>query len=301
MEIFTKLNDNHKNLSLALGFFDGVHLGHKAVIEKAVDFAHQNNLKSAVITFSSHPAQKFNKNFEGYIMPPEKRFEYFEKSGVDYCWAVNFDDISNIEAEDYIKDVLVKNFAPKAITSGFNHNFGKNKKGNSALLKEYSSAFGYEYFEIPPIVIDGTTVSSSAIRKFIRSGDIKKLNEFSERNFEISGVVQNGQKLGAKLGFKTANLTYPSSCVMLKFGVYDTDIFIDGDKYRGITNFGVKPTFNNTSSQPVLEVHILNFDKDIYGKNVRVEFKNFIRDEKKFDSASDLKDQINRDLEKIID
>lgn len=299
MEIFTELNDKHKNLSIALGFFDGVHLGHKAVIEKAVDYALKNNLKSAVITFSSHPAQKFNKNFEGYIIPPKKRYEYFEQFGVDYCWALDFDNIADIEAEKYIKDVLFKNFSPKAVTSGFNHHFGQHKSGNTTVLKNFSSIYNYEYFEIPPVLIDDITVSSSVIREFIRQGDIDKLNKFLGHDFEISGKVQHGKKVGSKLGFKTANIEYPRICVWLPYGVYGVNVTISGQTYKGIANFGVKPTFSENLS-PILEVHILDFNEDIYGKNLTVEFKKFIRSEKKFNSPEELSEQIKADIDSFL-
>ncbi|MBO7673294.1 bifunctional riboflavin kinase/FAD synthetase [bacterium] len=300
MKIYTELNNNHKNLSLALGFFDGIHLGHAKVIRNAVDYARKNGLKSAIVTFSSHPAQKFNKNFEGYIMPPEKRFEYFEKIGIDYCWVLDFETLVNTEAQIYIKNILVKNFAPKAITSGFNHNFGKNKKGTPSLLKEFSDVYCYEYFEIPPVIIDGKTVSSSAIREFMRAGDIENLNKFLGYNFVYTGEVVHGKNLGAKIGFRTANLIYPQDCVMFKFGVYGVEITVDKRKLKGIANFGVKPTMGGMGNQPLLEVHILDFDEDIYGKNVSVEFKNFIRDEKKFNSVLDLTEQIKSDIKNIL-
>lgn len=301
MKIYTELNNNHKNLSLALGFFDGIHLGHVKVIKNAVKYARDNGLESAVITFSSHPAQKFNPNFEGYVMPPDKRFEYFEALGVDYCWVLDFETLVNIEAEDYIKDILVKNFSPKAITSGFNHDFGKNKKGTPALLREFSDIFGYEYFEIPPVLMEGKTVSSSAVREYMRSGDIENLNKFLGYNFGFQGKVIHGNNLGSELGFRTANLNYPKDCVRLKYGVYGIIADIEGFKYKGIANFGVKPTLGDGVKSPVLEVHILDFNEDIYGKSISVEFKNFIRSEKKFNSIHDLTEQIKSDIGKIED
>ena len=295
MKIYTELNDEHKYLSLALGFFDGIHLGHREVIKNTVDYANKNGLKSAVITFSSHPAQKFNPNFEGYIMPPDKRFEYFEKLGVDFCWALDFEKIMNIEAESYIKDILIKNFTPKAITSGFNHNFGKNKGGTTALLEEFSHKFDYEYFEIPPVIINDVTVSSSAIREFIRQGDIENLNNFLGRKFSVSGNVIHGQKTGTKLGFKTANIPYRADCVKLKFGVYGGNVRIEDEIYKGIANFGIKPTICS-NCEPLLEVHILDFNEEIYGEAITVEFEKFIRAEKKFTSIGELVRQIENDM-----
>jgi len=296
MEIFSDLNDKHKNLSLALGFFDGIHAGHIKVIQNAVDYANNNGLKSAVITFSEHPALSFNKNFEGYIMPPDERFIYFEKMGVDYCWVLDFNSIVNIDANDYIKNILVENFAPKAITSGFNHNFGKNKKGTSKLLKTFSKIYGYEYFEICPVIMNNITVSSSTIRKFIKLGDIENINKFMQHKFEITGNVLHGQRIGTKLGFKTANINYPKDCVKLLYGVYGVNINYKGSIYNGIANFGVKPTFYS-QQEPILEIHIFDFDKEIYGEKISVEFKKFIRAEKKFRSQNELLMQIKKDID----
>lgn len=298
MKIYTELNNEHKNLSLALGFFDGVHIGHKEVIRKAVSYARENGLKSAVVTFSSHPAEKFNKNFEGYVMPPAERFEYFEKLGVDYCWALDFEKLTHVSAENYIKAILVQSFAPKAITSGFNHHFGKNREGSTELLKELSLRYGYNYFEIPPVLINNVTVSSSIVREFIQCGDIKNLNKFLGHDFLIKGNVQTGEKIASKLGFKTANLNYPQKCTKLKFGVYGVNLNFDGTLYKGIANFGVKPTFcpNIPYHEPVLEVHILDFNNDIYNQNVTVDFKKFIRPEKKFNSCDELINQIKADI-----
>ncbi len=298
MQIFTELNKN-PNLSLALGYFDGVHIGHKKVIGSAVNFARQNGNKSAVITFKDHPCCFFRGVCPKYILSREDRLAHIEALGVDYVYILDFDSkLCMLSAEDYLKNVLIDNFSPKSISTGFNHYFGAKKSGGVDLLTANQEKYGYKYFEIPPQKIFDNTISSTAVRESLSKGQIQNANEMLGYNFSITGKVVKGQQLGRKIGFRTANLLYPCELIDLPFGVYSVKVYYNGESFRGITNFGIRPTVSD-SRQCTLETHILDFDKDIYGNEITVEFLKMIREEKKFDSIHDLKMQIAQDISQI--
>ena len=286
------------DLSLALGFFDGVHKGHQAVINNAVNYAHENNLKSAVVTFLDHPHCYFYGSAPKYILTRDDRAKHLANLGVDYLIELDFGSISGLTAEDYLRDILVKHFKPRAITTGWNHNFGYKKSGNVKFLEKYSKKFDYEYFEIPPQKANTLTISSTAIREFLTNGEIEKANEMLGYNFTICGKVEKGQQIGRTIGFPTANIIYPSELIELPLGVYSVSVKFNHEIFKGITNFGVRPTVSDTK-QTSLETHILDFDKDIYDKNIEVKFLKMIRPEKKFDSLEALKHQITHDIQSV--
>lgn len=292
MQIFTELTKN-PNLSLALGYFDGVHLGHQAVIKNAVDFASQNGNKSAVITFSDHPCCYFWGVCPKYILTRKEREEKIAELGVDYLYELDFESISGLTAEDYLKNILVKYFTPSAISTGWNHNFGYKKSGNVKFLAQNAKKFDYTYFELPPQKIENEVISSTSIRKLLSTGKIEKANDMLGYNFLIKGEVIKGNQIGRTIGFKTANLIYPPELIDLPFGVYS----VDTQYGKGIANFGTRPTVDGKGT--LLEVHILDFDKDIYGENITVKFNKMIRTEKKFPSLDALKTQIKTDINSI--
>ena len=298
MQIYKELNKN-PNLSLALGFFDGVHLGHKAVIESAVEFAKKNGNKSAVITFSDHPCCYFWGVCPQYILSREAREEKIAQLGVDYLYELDFESIAGLTAQDYLKDVLVNYFTPLSISTGWNHNFGCNKSGNVKFLHNNSKKYGYEYFELTPQKYKDEIISSTAIRKLLAKGDIEKANAMLGYKFEIKGEVAKGNQIGRTIGFRTANLEYPPELINLPFGVYSTEVSLSDTptKSKAIANFGTRPTVNG--KKEVLEVHILDFDKDIYGETINVEFNKMIRTERKFSSLDALKNQIILDIKSI--
>lgn len=316
MQIFTELNEN-KNLSIALGYFDGVHLGHQKVIRSAVDFAKQNGNKSAVITFKDHPCCHFYGVCPKYILSRQARREHIETLGIDYLYELDFNDrLCSLPAGEYLEEVLVKYFSPKSISTGFNHFFGAKKSGDADFLREKQTQYGYKYFEIPPQKLDDEVISSTAIRNCLQNGDIEQANKMLGREFSITGKVVEGQKIGRTLGFRTANLIYPSELVDIPFGVYETLInprplrerkeFVNeqseftnsGVGYKAITNFGIRPTISKEKNA-VLETHILNFDDDIYGETIEIKFIRMLRKEQKFNSVEDLKQQIIYDINSI--
>ncbi len=289
MKVFTELEKN-PDLSLALGYFDGVHSAHSTVIKKAVEFANENNKKSAVITFQNHPCCYLRGVCPKYILTSDMRREKIAQLGVDYLYTLDFESLSGLTAYDFLVNVLMHYFSPCAISTGWNYGFGYKKSGNAQFLHANSDKFDYEYFEIPPQKINGEIVSSTLIRKFLSNGRIEAANSMLGYNFCVKSDVVHGNEIGRTLGFKTANVAYPAELIDLASGVYE----VDTNYGKGVANFGTRPTINGSSK--VLEVHILNFDDDIYGKNITVEFKRMIRKEKKFASLNDLKNQIKRDI-----
>ncbi len=292
MHKFSELNENH-NLAIALGYFDGVHIGHRAVIKSAVDFAKQNNKKSAVITFSDHPYCYFKGICPKYILTRKEREKRIASLGVDYLYELNFENFANLTAQEYLNNILINYFHPISISTGWNHNFGKNKSGNINFLAEEATKYNYKYFKIPPQKIDDEIISSTEIRKLLNKGDIEKANIMLGQKFSIEGEVVKGNQIGRTIGFRTANLVYPPELIELPYGVYSVNTTYG----KGIANFGIRPTING--SYATLEVHILNFQKDIYGEIINVNFNKMIRTEKKFPSLDALKNQIKLDIKSI--
>lgn len=300
MQIFNEINTN-KGLSLAFGFFDGVHLGHQAVIKSAVDFGGKYNCKSAIITFQDHPCCFFYDVQPKYIIRRHDKVKMFEDLGVDYLYILKFDEyLAMMDASNYLKDVVVKNFAPTAISTGFNHSFGAKKSGDVKLLCTMQQEFCYQYFEVPPVLYNSEIISSTRIREDLALGNIEMVNAMLGYDYFLEETVVEGQKLGRTIGFKTANLFYPENLVEIGKGVYKVKVEHDGKTYDGIANYGLRPTVTNTDKS-TLEVHILDFDKDIYGEQIKVTFLKKIRDEKKFDSLDELKSQIQNDIIKAKD
>ena len=295
MEILNKLKSN-ENLAIALGFFDGVHLGHKAVINAAVDYAKKNNIKSAVVTFRQSPYVALNNVKPNYIITLEEKIKAIKKLGVDYLYLSDFtEDLAKQIASDYLKN-LVDDLHPKMIATGFNHYFGYNKSGGVDYLRLMQQEYEYEFKEINPIKLNEDVISSTAIRKALSNGDIPKANSMLGYRFYVKNEVIKGRQIGRTIGFKTANLKMPEKMINIPDGVYAVEVEVLGKKHMGIANFGSNPTVTD-DSQKLLEVHIIGFNQDIYGELVKVSFLVKIRNEKKFQSLTELKTQIEKDIE----
>ncbi len=295
MEVFFELN-KQSDMSLCLGFFDGVHQGHQVVIKNAVNYARQNGGKSALITFKEHPLCLLHGFEINYISTFEEKMKLIESLGIDCVYVLDFSrELANKSAYDYLKDVLIDNFRPKSITTGFNHFFGLNKQGDTSFLRSHQEEFNYKYFEIPPITYNDIVISSSTIKEFLSKGDIITANKLLGHKFAFESVVQSGKQIGRTIDFPTINLEYPYNMTKIPYGVYNTTVEVAGEKYKAVSNWGLKPTVNNTLS-PTFESHLLDFSANIYGQPVRVEINEFIRSEIKFLSVKELKKQIAQDI-----
>jgi riboflavin kinase/FMN adenylyltransferase len=299
MEIIKDLKEI-PNLSLALGLFDGVHLGHRAVIECAVEAAKNINCQSAVITFKEHPLCYLQKATPEYILSLEDKYKTIEKLGVDYLVELDFPSICSLTPEQYLENIIVKHFSPKAISTGFNHYFGIGRAGNVNFLSDCQNKYDYIYFATPPQSIFGDVISSTAIREFIKDGVMDMAASMLGNKFYVSGSVVKGKNIGTTIGFPTANVIYPKEIIKPPYGVYDTEVELqDGRKYRAVVNFGTAPTVSDEGIAR-LEAHLLDFNEDIYGQTIKIHFGRLIRREMKFDSLDELKLQIEFDIQSLL-
>jgi riboflavin kinase / FMN adenylyltransferase len=284
--------------AVALGMFDGVHIGHKTVIQCAVDYARNHKIKSAVITLANHPRELTQGEAPDLITDVNARLKIFEDLGLDYVLVLKFDnDLMRTSAEDYLQQYLVDILNVKFISTGYDHHFGSKRKGDVALLKSWTQQNQVELVIVGEIDMGDEKISSSKIRQLISSGKIQEANALLGHKFKIRSTVIKGRELGRELGFPTANLRIPKDTILPADGVYSATCSIDGiaSGLSAVVNIGVKPSIGEALERSV-EVHILQFDQDIYGKIVDLEFEARIRDEKKFDTLEDLKKQISEDI-----
>jgi len=290
-------------LALAIGNFDGVHCGHLAIIDEVKKIAKAKNLSCAILTFEPHPVCFFNKEKKhGFrITTLSQKLKIFRDLGIDYCIVLPFNhDLSEINADDFINKILLKSFNTKHLVVGYDFIFGKNRQGNFDLLKESSQKFDFGLSKVEAKKDSAEIFSSSLVRKAISQGNIKKANKLLNKKFSICGIVVNGRKLASQLGFPTANVNTKPQVIQPKFGVYKTSTFIPklNKTFPSITNFGVKPTIDDKRIA-LFENHILGFSQNLYDQKIIIEFEDFIRDEKKFSSIEELKEQITSDIKKI--
>jgi len=276
---------------IILGFFDGIHVGHRELINRALKFLPNSDI--TVLTFKTSPSLYFNGT-EEYIRTRKDSVSIIKNMGVN-AEELDFGSIANTSAEKYLREVAEK-YRPNAIFTGFNHTFGYNKSGNPEYLQKHEETYGYKYICVPPVKTDNTIISSTLIKQLLKDGNIKKANELLLEPFSVSGNVIKGSQIGRTIGFPTANIKYPEKIVHIPFGVYGVNISIDSKAYKGIMNWGRKPTLNNIL-EPIAEIHILNFDRDIYNLEIKADIINHIRSEKKFSSLEELKNQIEKDIQ----
>jgi len=272
-------------------------LGHKTIISKLVLDAKKNHMPSAVLSFNPHPRQYFSKHSDKYkIISEKKKQKILENLGVDHYFSLIFNkSIANLSPSEFIEKIIIKQLKINKLVVGHDFRFGKNRAGDTFLLKDYATIHGFILEVIEPVKnISEEIFSSTAIRSAIRSGDIEKANSMLGYNWVMEGEIIEGDKRGREINFPTANMI-PHELVYPSKGVYAIQALIDDKIYKGIANFGERPTVDG--SKLLLETHIFNFDEEIYGKHLTVEFLTFIRSEKKFDSFSLLVEQINIDVE----
>ena len=297
MGVYFELNEN-KNTVLALGFFDGVHFAHQTLIKKTVELAQKNGIKSALITFLDSPFCILTGKNPSYITLLDDKINLIQNLGVDDIYVLDFNKYKLMEADDYIHNVLIEHFHPKFIVTGFNHRFGANKKGDSKLLSSFNHDFNY--VEINPIYKNDILISSTNIKKFISDGEIELANKMLNRNFSIKGTVIKGQEIARTLGYRTANIILDNKLIKPKYGVYFGYSYYKNTKYPSLINFGIRPSVDKNLVE-TLEVHLLNFNKNLYGEELKVEFETFRRGEIKFSNIEELKNQINSDYLALLD
>lgn len=291
------LKDNIKEHYVALGAFDGLHLGHLKLIKKAIKRAVENDCKSIVYTFQNHPLTTIKKEMAPkLLMDNETKEEYLKEIGIDKLELVNFDEaLMKTSCEEFILN-LIKAYNIKGIIVGFNFRFGYKNYGDTNLLKQLSEKYNFDLCVQEEVKYENEIISSSRIRQLIREGKVLDANKMLYKPFFIKGEVISGNQIGKTIDFPTANISYSSKSIIPSNGVYYTNVKIDNKIYKGITNIGFNPTVTDFRDLSI-ETHILDFNEDIYGKCIKVCFLDRIRDERKFENLNKLKEQLHKDKE----
>jgi riboflavin kinase/FMN adenylyltransferase len=285
-------------LFLAIGVFDGVHRGHQAVISTSADHARAAIGTPVVVTFDPHPEKVLRPEKALHLLTAtQHKIALIRNLGVGHLLVIAFDkQFAATEPEDFVQE-LVDNSKPlREICVGHEWSFGKNRRGNLDLLKQLGAKLDFQVVGVPPVRANGEVVSSTAIRRAIEKGDFAKAAAMLGREYTILGTVTRGDNLGKKIGFPTANLSAHSEQFPPN-GVYAAEAEIDNEVNRGVINLGVRPTVSGGKSERVLEIHLFDFNRDIYGRGVEVRFLKFLRPEKKFENLDALVAQIRRDAE----
>ena len=295
MQVFHELKEL-KGIAIALGFFDGVHIGHKKILSTLVQRANEKEVKTAVITFDKNPADYFSDTPTLALQSFKDKELIMDSLGIDYLFELDFEPYKDLTALEYLQNVLVKNFSPSVIVVGYNHTFGKDREGRPAFLKNKESEFGYECTVVPELRYnDKEEVSSSIIRKRVECGHLNAIKALLGRHFSVRNSVIKGSRKATALGCPTANLVWPSSMVKLPYGVYHGFAQVNNKVYPALISWGKKPTLTD-GSEETLEVHLYDFNENIYGKIVKVMFVEQERDQQDFGSILVLKTQIQKDL-----
>ena len=299
MKIYNNINLNlkHKKSVVAIGNFDGVHLGHQKVLKEAKIMAKKLRLPFGVMTFEPMPVMFFNKKIKNHrVNSLNQKKYYLKKLKLDFLIIVKFNKIfSSLTAEEFIENIIYKKINCKYVYISRNFKFGFKRRGNLKTLKSFENKFGYKSIITKPHKKDKKIISSTMIRKKISSGKINEANKLLGRKWNIEGKVISGEKRGRKIGFPTCNLKL-NNYVIPQPGVYAVKVNGNNFSKKGIANIGFRPTFNGQSL--LLETNIFGINKNLYNKVINVHFKKFIRKEKKFQNIEELKKQIKTDIQK---
>ncbi len=284
-------------LFLAIGVFDGVHLGHQAVISTSAAHAQEANGTPVVVTFDPHPAKVLRpQNAPHLLTATQHKIALIRELGVGHLLVIRFDrEFAGTPPEIFVRQLVEHSKPLREICVGHEWSFGKNRAGNLALLQELGAQHHFNVVGIKPVTADGTVVSSTAIRRAVESGDFAGAAEMLGREYTILGTVKEGAHLGKKLGFPTANLSAHSEQFPPN-GVYVAEAKLDGATWRGVANLGTRPTIESAKPERVLELHLFDLQRDIYGEDVEMRFVRYLRPERKFANLDELMAQIARDV-----
>ncbi|MGN1400401.1 MAG: bifunctional riboflavin kinase/FAD synthetase [Bacillus sp. (in: firmicutes)] len=289
-------------LSVALGFFDGVHKGHQEVIASAIRTAREKGFKSAAMTFDPHPKAVLQSDSDiQYITPLEDKILLMDALGLDYLFVVEFDrSFASLSPEAFVEQYLLQ-LNVRHVTAGFDYSYGKYGEGKMDTLPIYSKG-RLEQTIIEKQELDHEKISSTRIRLMLREGLIERFFELAGRHYRTEGIVVHGEKRGRTLGFPTANIKLKGCYIIPATGVYAVKVYLDGQVKTGVCNVGYKPTFHdNRPSEPSIEVHILDYKEDIYGQTISIEWHKRLRGEKKFGGIKELVAQINQDKQATME
>ncbi len=287
---------------LTIGTYDGVHIGHQKILKRVVALAQKEELVPTVLTLFPHPRMVLQKDDTIKLLNTiDERIELLKTIGIEKVIVKEFTkEFANLSAKDYVEQILVKELNTKQIVIGYDHHFGKNRSANIDDLKIFAKEFNFKVEEISAQEIEDVTVSSTKIRKALNNGHIEIANAYLGYNYFISGEVVKGKGIGRTLDYPTANIHIKESYKLIpRDGVYVVKSVIDNTTVFGMMNIGTNPTVSGKSRS--IEVHFFNFDKDIYGKNLKIEFLHWLRSEQKFESLEALKKQLNIDMTDALD
>ncbi|MCB0727190.1 MAG: bifunctional riboflavin kinase/FAD synthetase [Ignavibacteriae bacterium] len=305
MKIVKDLNEivHNRNSAVTVGTFDGVHLGHREIIRKLNAVKESNDLRSVIVTFDPHPQIVLrNRDHDIKILSTLKeKLEIFRELNIDLVYVINFTkEFSLTPAERFYKDYLIDRIGLKDLILGYDHMFGKNREGNFKTLKELSENFDFTVDKVDEYKPGGEHISSTVIRHLLEKGDVEKASDLLGRYYSLEGKVVKGKKLGREIGFPTANIQVDDEFKLIpKTGIYATEVILGADKFYGMMNIGTNPTVTDDESIKI-EVNIFDFDKDIYGEDIKVNLTDYIREEKKFKSLEELMENISGDKKKIL-
>jgi len=303
------IHKGYETLNLAkpvvtIGIFDGVHRGHKALLDRLVSCAKEENSESVVITFSPHPRLVLDKNSATltFLTTMEEKIVLLDKAGVDHLIIIEFNKaFSNIRACDFIKNVLVEKIGAKHLIIGYNHHFGRSGEGDFNTIKLCAESLDFKVEQVQGFHSDEGTISSSLVREALLQGKMEEANNLLGHLYSVSGTVVEGRKIGRTIGFPTANIRpdYKHKLIPCN-GVYAVEVHLDGMIYPGMLSIGSNPTVNTDAGLRSIEVHIINLKKDIYGRAVSIIFRKRLRDEIRFDNITQLTEQMELDKQYVI-
>lgn len=277
--------------------FDGVHLGHLSIIRQLNEIAEKEHLESAILSFWPHPRKFLNPDDDVKMLNTlEEKLELLDKSGIQNIFLKTFDEeFRNLSGADFCEKILVEKLNVKHIIIGYDHTFGKNKSGDFNLLKALSGDLGFKVDQLEAVKSNQLNISSTKIRQALSEGKIKEANQMLGYHYPLTGKVIHGKKLGRTIGYPTANIEVPVNKLLPKNGAYIVEVFVDQQFHKGMLSIGTNPTIDDQNQSLHTEVYILDFDQDIYGKEITVKFRDFLHHEIKFDGMERLIEKLDED------
>ena len=292
-----------ENTAVTIGTFDGLHVGHQDILNVLIEKAEKNKCRTFVVTFEPHPRLVLSKESGIKILTPfEEKVKVFEDAGIENLLIINFTkEFSQQTSVEFIENLIIGKIGAKEIVIGYDHKFGKDRGGDESTFRKLADKYNFELTVVPAKTIDGEVVSSTKIRHALNDGDFDKVYSYLNRNYYLHGKVVKGAGRGRTLGFPTANVELTDKTKLIpKTGVYAVQCRAAGQAVFGVMNIGVRPTFENLD-EPVIEVNLFDFNKEIYNESIEIEFLKRIREEKKFNSKEELIKQIEVDKKEAIE
>ena len=303
MRIYHNIEEFEKvqNAVVTTGTFDGVHVGHLKIINRLCELANKNRGETVLLTFFPHPRMVLFSDYDlKLINTKNEKIALLEKAGIDHLIIHPFSrEFSRLSSVEFVRDILVNKIGTNCLVIGYNHHFGRNREGSFEHLKEFGPIYGFEVEEISAEDVHEVSVSSTKIRNALKKGDIKTANSYLDYDFGLTGIVVKGNHLGHQIGFPTANIKVLDSYKLIPAnGVYGVRVKYKEEVYKGMLNIGMRPTIGG--AEKTIEVHIIDFQLDLYGEELSIYFDSWIRDEQKFEHIAALKLQLEKDKRAVL-